>query len=260
MKRIPFLFAFLLPPQVQDTSWTWEKQGKDLKAVPARSLSTVSTVPFFHRFLSWSSDQQIKYPDAASGEWFLMDPRSARTRSLGKSWNIDELVDADSPSQTPQTFVLAGQRFRVSQNGRRLELLDPQVSQANAWVMDLPTQASSVAWTSDGVAYLYALARETREFFVLNPRSMRAIRRVSWDPEVEILDLVSCLGREQLLIEQPGSKQITRVVRMRDWSPTGFTVFDLSQGQGHSDFSKALTLNCREIFFAGPYGLQRVQY
>ncbi|MEO5668260.1 MAG: hypothetical protein ABIR96_09395 [Bdellovibrionota bacterium] len=258
MKRIPFIFAFLLPPQVQDLSWTWEKQGRDLKSLSAKSLSTVSSVAFFHRFFEWTSDGSIRYPDASSGEWFQINPLTSQTSSLKKSWKADELAD---PSLIyPRTLSLAGLRFRMSENGRRIELLDPQNPNSNAWLLDLPTKADVVEWTSDEHDFLVGLARSTREFFVLNPRSMRAIKHVQWDPSVEISELVSCPGREQLLVEQPRAKPVTRVVRMRDWSPTTFTVFDLSQGKLRSDLSKTLTRNCREIFFAGPYGLQRVQY
>jgi hypothetical protein len=256
MKRIPFIFAFLLPPQVQDLSWTWEQQGKGLKTLPARSLSSVHTVPFFHRFLSWSSETEIRFPDASTGEWFVLNPWTSQVRSTKKSWQIEELGSLNAD----RILRLAGLSFRVSENGRRIELMDPKSPGGNAWVMDLPTQARSLEWSSDDSSYLFALARETREFFVLNPRSMKRLQHVKWDPQVEISDLVACPGREQILVEQPRAKALTRVVRLRDWSPVGFTVFDLSQGKQRSDLTQTLTRNCREIFFAGPYGLQRVQY
>jgi len=258
MKRISFIFAFLLPPQVQDFNWTWEKQGRQLKPVAARSLSSVASTPFFHRFLSWTADGEIRYPDAASGEWFLINPQTSRARSLGKAWRLEDLEDASLTF--PKNLSLAGLSFRITSKGRRIELLDPKNPSLNVWVLDLPTSAETVEWSSDGHSFLTALARGTREFFVLNPRSLRAIRHVTWDSGVEIVDILSCPGREQLLVEQPRTKSVTRVVRMRDWSPTGFTVFDLSLGKTRSDLSRALALNCRDLFFAGPYGLQRVQY
>jgi|GEM_PF-2343643 len=258
MKRIPFVFAFLLPPQVQDLNWTWEKQGKELQTIKARSLSSVSSIPFFHRFISWTADEQLRYPDASSGEWFQLNPRTSQVRSLGRAWTTDDLVD--ETTGFPKTLSLAGLNFRISENGRRVELLDPKYPGANVWLMDLPTRAAVLEWSSDGRDFLYAFARETREFFVISPRSLKAMKHIQWDTSVEIQDIVACSGREQLIVERPKVRALTRVVRLREWKPVGYTVFDLSQGKLQSDLSKTLTRNCREIFFAGPYGLQRVQY
>jgi hypothetical protein len=256
-KRFPFLFAFLLPPQIQDFSWAWETQGRQLRTLSARSLESLSPAPLFHRFFFRTPQLDLRYPDAVSGEWFVLNTTTSLIRSQGQKWKLEEL---DSAEIFPRTLSLAGLRFRVSNGGRRVELLDPKNPGANAWLLDLPTTASHLEWGSDDHNYLYALARDTREIFVLNPRSMRSIRHMRWDPSVEITDVVACGGREQLIVEQPRARALTRVVRLRDWVPTSYTVFDLSQGKTRSDVSKTLSLNCRDIYFAGPYGIHRVQY
>jgi hypothetical protein len=138
-------------------------------------------------------------------------------------------------------------------------LLDPKNHRQNVWVLDLPTQGP-VEWISDSRDYLVALDRGASSFFLLNPRSMRQIAHWKWDPQSEIIDVLMCPGRTQLLIEQPQQGGVTRFVRFRSEKPEAYTVFDLSSGKRQSDLLQALTQDCLEIYTAGPYGIQRIRY
>lgn len=253
--RFSILFAFLLPPQIQISEFDWEKQGRELAVEKARSHEVLSQAPLFHRGLFWSPQKQLRIPDANTGEWLEFNPLSLQIRSLSKKWRVEDL---QSPSVT-SILEAAGLRFKSSEEGRSLELLDPKDSSKNLWRMDLPID-TPVEWTSDGHDFILGLSRQSRSFFVLHPRNLKFVRRLNWDSSVEIVDLLSCPARVQLLIEQVPKFGLTRIVRLRDAKPVSYTVFDLSRGSKKSDLTQALTLNCMDIFVAGPYGLQRIRY
>jgi len=255
-RRFSYLFAFLLPPQIQVTDFLWEKQGRELKVEKARTLETLSAGPFFHRQFSWTPDYQLRFPDANTGEWFEFNPLTSSTRSYSKKWDVEQL---DTLSAGTKTYSAAGLRFRASNEGRTLELLDPKDLSKNVWIMDLPV-SSSVEWSTDGRDSLWGLSRESQALFFVNPRSMKSIQRWNWDSSVEMIDLLTCSGRVQFLVEQPSQGGLTRFVRFRNGQPYSYTVFDLSNGAKHSDLTQALTLNCMDFYVGGPYGLQRIRY
>lgn len=245
---------------MQVIDFSWEKQGRELKVEKARSLETLkpqglSSTHFLHRHFKWTAQGNLRFPDLESGDWKELNPLNLKISTYSMA-SLSNFEAAESMNE----FYLAGLKFRISNSGRTLELLDPKDLSRNMWILQIPSE-HPIEWQNQGEDALWGLSRQGHMLISLNPRNLKSLTRWNWDSSMELMDLVLCPGGVQVLVEQSKTAQpLTRFVRFRGSKPASYTVFDLSGGQKKSDLTQVLSRNCLEFYVTGPYGLQRIRY
>ncbi len=255
-QKLPLLFTFLLPPQVQLHEWNWLKDSKELRTQKARRIDKISDRAFLHRWASLSSDNtRVQWPDPDTGKWMSVNAWTGGESREWGSWKLEDLTEPKNPDH----IRIAGLNFKIEgPNSEQMSLQDPQRPKQNVWTMIL--EGKSFNWKSDGVLYLSALDRSSNLFYWMNPRSFKKITKWQWDEQAELVDLLMCAGREMMLVENISDKGLSRVVNFRDGNPVWYTVFDFSNGKNQTTVSQVLSRNCRDIFFTTTVGMYHVSY
>ena len=243
-----------MPPQTQEIEFLWKAKKEEIEIKKARQMQKLSDRAFLHQWTELSSrGKRLRWPDPESGRWFSVSAYTGFEPRLEGRWSYDSLEASERKS-----VRMAGLRFKI-ENATRLALMDPRRRGQNVWAMDLKG-ARSFDWKSDGKHFFAASNFEEKVFYFFNPRSFRKVQRWKWDEQSDLIALLMCPTREQVVVENHPETGLTRLVGFYELKPKWFTVFDFSQGKRQSVVTKVMSENCRDFYVTSTHGLYRVSY
>ena len=237
-KSIIFLAAaFALPPKIIESSYQWIPQLKALPQIKARSVEYLSKTPVIHGGLAMKN-----------GRLLVLSPEFSRLTE----YSSKPLAAAvERPAETEQNLFWQSMplgNFKVQ--GSKLHYYD-------VWSVPLGFEPMGVERYQSASA-LIGWGSYPAELFYF-PSDLKYFYKIHWSEDSEPVRFFFCDRFTPVLVENL-KNAFTRMVFFKGNKPSSYTVFDFSGELRRSDVSAVTSSSCADFYFAGTFGLVRVQY
>jgi hypothetical protein len=258
-QKLLWAAAFLLPPIIQQKTWTWKTAVSDLVSRPARTVDTISSLPNPDGSFYVSENKRELYRSNSENNGDRMDRARRDDLHLGSvAFQSSGSSSKSDLEKQRWKFKNSFQKASFELSGERLSFFPNGFSKPLLWT----SQVGGGNWISfeqnirQGLMSLDPVKGRLLYF----PKSRTQITVYEWDRQSHLIRFFPCDNTMDLLVENVPQAGLTRFSFWQDGVPKSFTVFDFTGSNRKSQVTWVDAFDCRDIVVGGNFGLQRVRY